>query len=314
MLILDNIEFKYPKTRGKKFGLAGISFAVQPGQIFILLGPNGAGKTTIIRILSGLILPQKGRVVVDGHDLYQEECKAHRAIGLVLGDERTFYYRLSGAQNLEFFGGLYGLRRSFLKKRVKEVLSLVGLEDNARLQFMRYSTGMKKRLSLARAILHNPSVLLLDEPNSGVDPESAMKIRGMISGFEKEGRTIFLTTHDMDEAERMSHTIGFIKEGSLVRVGPLDDYKRIIQKKRFVVEFAREAFTDSAVAGRFVEEAKKAVKGGTVNLADNRLVIDSHEPFDINSVLSLIVKQGLKVERANSVEPSLEEVFIELAK
>ncbi|MCX6827145.1 MAG: ABC transporter ATP-binding protein, partial [candidate division Zixibacteria bacterium] len=145
MIILEEIDFKYPKR--KQFALSGVSFAVQPGQIFTLLGPNGAGKTTLIRILSGLIIPQKGIASICGHDLQLDEYNARKSIGLVLGDERTFYFRLSGAQNLEFFGGLYGIKRQELKKRIIEVMGMVGLQDDAKLQYMRYSSGMKKRLS-----------------------------------------------------------------------------------------------------------------------------------------------------------------------
>jgi len=217
MLTLSNINFKYPK-RGK-FALDDISFSIIPGEIFTLLGPNGAGKTTLIRILSGLIIPHEGKVDICGFDMLTKEYQARRMIGLVLGEERTFYYRLSGAQNLEFFGGLYGIKRSILKKKIVEVLEMVGLEDDAKLQYMRFSNGMKKRLSMARALLHNPEVLLLDEPNSGVDPLSAKSIRDIIFSLKKQNKTILLTTHDMEEAEKMSDHIGFLKDGRLIKIG-----------------------------------------------------------------------------------------------
>ena len=197
MVTLKNINFKYPKK--KQFALSDISLSISPGEIFTLLGPNGAGKTTIIRILSGLIVPHQGEVLISDNDLQKKEYQARKIIGLVLGDERTFYFRLSGAQNLEFFGGLYGIRRSLLKNKIYQVLALVGLENDAKLQYMRYSTGMKKRLSMARALLHDPDVLLLDEPNSGVDPHSAKSIREIIFTLKEKNKTILLTTHDMEE-------------------------------------------------------------------------------------------------------------------
>jgi len=153
---LKNISYKYPKKDG--FALSDITFAIQSGEIFTLLGPNGSGKTTLIRIISGLILPKSGTVAICGHNIQTDEYKARKSLGLVLGDERTFYFRLSGAQNLEFFGGLYGIPRSQLKKKIVEALEMVGLEDNAKLQYMRYSTGMRKRLNMARALLHDPEV------------------------------------------------------------------------------------------------------------------------------------------------------------
>lgn len=150
MLLMQSVRFKYSKK--DDFALDDLSFSIRPGEIFSLLGPNGAGKTTIIRILSGLILPQHGTASVCGFDLRQREYDARRSIGLVIGDERTFYFRLSGAQNLEFFGGLYGIKRAVLKKKVLEVLHKVGLEKDANLQYMRYSTGMKKRLNIKEVI------------------------------------------------------------------------------------------------------------------------------------------------------------------
>ncbi|MCP4569935.1 MAG: ABC transporter ATP-binding protein [FCB group bacterium] len=314
MLTFENIEYKYPKNRKRQFALKDISFAVEPGKIFTLLGPNGAGKTTIIRILSGLILPQKGNITICGHDMRRDEYKARRTIGLVLGDERTFYYRLSGRQNLEFFGGLYGLSRSQVKHRVDEVLDWVGLTDDGPKQFMRYSTGLKKRLSLARALLHDPPVLLLDEPNSGVDPESALKIREMIGKFKKEKRTIFLTTHDMEEAEKLSDTIGFLREGELIRKGPLDDYKKTISRKTFVVEFDRSDQTSDQTLEGMLDELRAMTVGQLLSIEGNRLTVEYNGNFDINPVLAAIVRHGLKVERTNTVDPSLEEVFIQLVR
>ena len=234
MVLLDAIEFKYPKR--KQFSLSEISLAVPSGEIFTLLGPNGAGKTTLIRILSGLILPHKGTVSIRGYDVQRQEYEARRAIGLVLGDERTFYFRLSGAQNLEFFGGLYGLSRQTLRKRVPEVLDLVGLKKDAQLQFMRYSTGMRKRLNMARALLHDPQVLLLDEPNGGVDPESARNIRQTILDLKQQGRTILLTTHVMDEAERADR-IGLMRQGRLIDEGRPQELK-----EKYGVETIEEVF------------------------------------------------------------------------
>jgi ABC-2 type transport system ATP-binding protein len=170
MIHIKNLSYSYPKKKSFVLTLSG--YSAKSAEISAILGPNGSGKTTLIRILVGLIIPRNGKVLICGCDLRSHEQKARKRIGLVLGDERTFYFRLSGAQNLEFFGGLYGLNGSTLKKSVTKVLEAVGLQDDAKFQYMRYSTGMKKRLAIARALLHDPQVLLLDEPNSGVDPHS----------------------------------------------------------------------------------------------------------------------------------------------
>ncbi len=312
MLELSKISFHYP--RRKDFSLSNISFEIKPGEIFTLLGPNGAGKTTLIRILSGLIIPQSGNVTVCNHDTQLSEYEARRAIGLVLGDERTFYFRLSGAQNLEFFGGLYGMRRPQLKERIREVLEMVGLQDDARLQYMRYSTGMKKRLSMARALLHNPPVLLLDEPNSGVDPKSAKTIREIIFDLKKNYRTILLTTHDMDEAEKMSDRIGFLKEGRLIKIGTLEEFKGIIKKRRLEIEFAEERGLSGAVTmenliRRIIEISPLA----SVTINNSTLVINYNGSFDMSHVLGLVAEEGLNAIRTNTIEPSLEDIFIKLA-
>lgn len=312
MVILEDIRFKYPKR--KQFSLTDISFSISPGEIFTLLGPNGAGKTTLIRILSGLILPHKGTVSICGHDVLLREYDARKAIGLVLGDERTFYFRLSGAQNLEFFGGLFGVRRSVLRKRVQEVLQLVGLEKEAGLQFMRYSTGMRKRLNMARALLHEPQVLLLDEPNSGVDPESARKIRGIILELKEKGRTILLTTHNMEEAERMSDRIGFLKEGRLVKIGTVEDYKRLVRKRTFVVKFAPTTGLSEAQAQSIIAEIRKVTSFDGISFEDNRLTINFNGSFDVNGVLAVIWRNGARIESTNTYDASLEDVFMTLAR
>jgi ABC-2 type transport system ATP-binding protein len=312
MIILKNVNFRYPKKRD--FALLDISLNIIPGEVFSLLGPNGAGKTTVIRILSGLILPQSGTVKINGFDINIKECETRRSIGLVLGDERTFYFRLSGAQNLEFFGGLYGLQWSALKTRVKEVLELVGLEDHANLQYMRYSTGMKKRLALARALLHNPEVLLLDEPNSGVDPHSARKIREIIFSLKRDGRTILMTTHDMEEAEKMSDTIGFLKDGRLVKTGKVDEFKSLIEGKTLEIIFNnRFGINDAPILQNLIDDVKRNTICNSVSIRDNILRVIYNGSFDMTSALKIITRRGFDICKTNTVEATLEDVFIKLA-
>jgi ABC-2 type transport system ATP-binding protein len=312
MIIIKDLCFNYPKK--KDFALSEISCEIKPSEIFALLGLNGAGKTTLIRILSGLIIPQSGRVTVCGHDTQLNEYEARKSIGLVLGDERTFYFRLSGAQNLEFFGGLYGIKRARLKKRVMETLEIVGLQDDAKLQYMRYSSGMKKRLSMARALLHNPPVLLLDEPNSGVDPRSAKTIREIIFNLKKENRTMLLTTHDMEEAEKMSDRIGFLKEGKLIKIGSLEEFKAIIRKRRLEIEFDTEQGLIGATAlENIVRRITDFSPLTSVKLNNSTLIINYNGSFDMSRVLGLVAEEGLKTVRTNTIGPSLEDIFIKLA-
>ncbi|MEW5924440.1 MAG: ABC transporter ATP-binding protein, partial [Candidatus Zixiibacteriota bacterium] len=306
------ISYKYPKTDG--FTLPDIFIDIQPGEIFTLLGPNGSGKTTLIRIISGLILPRAGAVEICGYDINTEEYQARRTLGLVLGDERTFYFRLSGAQNLEFFGGLYGIPRSGLKSKIAEALEMVGLEDSAKLQYMRYSTGMRKRLNMARSLLHDPQVYLLDEPNSGVDPHSAKKLREIIFALKKRNKTILLTTHDMNEAEKMSDRIGYLKNGRLLKTGKVDEFKNIIGRRSLEIVFEVSATAvNSMLLDNLKSEIKRATSCYSVETEEGLLRINYNGSFDVNKALGLISRSGLSISRTNTREASLEDVFIKLA-
>jgi ABC-type multidrug transport system ATPase subunit len=262
----------------------------QTSRIFTLLGPNGAGKTTLLRIISGLIVPQSGTVTVCGYDMRTQEYQARACIGLVLGEERSFYYRLSGAQNLEFFGGLRGIPRGELKKQIVEMLQMVGLEKDAKLQYMRYSTGMKKRLALARALLHDPQVLLLDEPNSGIDPASARTIR-----------------------ERLSDRIGFLKEGKLLKVGTLAEFQSLGNKKRLEIDFNVGGEPIESRLYLLSQRIKAVTALSAITTIDNRLAITYNGSFDMSAVLAEVSASGLEVVRTNTYTASLEDVFIQLA-
>jgi ABC-2 type transport system ATP-binding protein len=194
--------------------VAGISFAVQRGEIFGLLGPNGAGKTTTIRLLTGQIDPTGGRASVAGCDVVKQRAQLKQRIGVVF-EEQNLYERLSARQNLAFSCWLYGVPR----RRIDEVLDLVRLRDRARDPVSKFSNGMRQRLMIARALLHQPPVLFLDEPTRGLDPLSARDVRQTITGLRAAGTTILLTTHLMDEADHLCNQVAFIVKGRLVASG-----------------------------------------------------------------------------------------------
>jgi len=189
----------------------GISFGIEPGEIFGFLGPNGAGKTTTIRMLTGQLLPTSGTAKVVGYDIVSERQKLKPKIGVVF-ESQNLYERMSARDNLIFFARLYRMG----KNRVNEVLAQVGLTERANDKVMKYSNGMKQRLLIARALLHEPEVLFLDEPTRGLDPHIARDIRKIVAGLSKAGMTIFLTTHYMEEADQLSHRVAFLDEGHLV--------------------------------------------------------------------------------------------------
>lgn len=199
------------KHYGSVQALAGISFSVAEGEIFGFLGHNGAGKTTTIRILTGRTRPTAGTARVAGHDVVSDLAWIKPLINLVF-EEQNLYERLTGQDNLRVFADLYGVPR----RRVGELLDLVGLSDAAKRRVKTYSSGMKQRLLVARALINQPRVLFLDEPTRGLDPASAREIRTIIRDLSQQGTTVFLTTHDMVEADDLCHRVAFLAMGRIV--------------------------------------------------------------------------------------------------
>ncbi len=199
------------KQYGAVQALAGISFSVAEGEVFGFLGHNGAGKTTTIRILTGRTKPTAGTARVAGHDVVSELPRIKPLINLVF-EEQNLYERLTGQDNLRVFADLYGVPR----RRAHELLALVGLADAAKRRVKTYSSGMKQRLLVARALINQPRVLFLDEPTRGLDPASAREIRTLIRDLSQQGTTVFLTTHDMVEADELCHRVAFLAMGRIV--------------------------------------------------------------------------------------------------
>src|SRR5438552_1336961 len=193
-----------------------VSLDIPLGEIHGLLGPNGAGKTTLVKILSTVLVPTSGRARVLGHDVVAEARAVRPVIGIVFGGERGLYWRLTGRQNLEYWGALYKLSGSRTKSRAQELLERVGLTDRADERVETYSRGMKQRLHLARGLVGDAKVLFLDEPTTGMDPLAAREFRKLVAELKAEGCTIFLTTHDMAEAEAVCDRVALIDRGRLV--------------------------------------------------------------------------------------------------
>jgi ABC-2 type transport system ATP-binding protein len=199
------------KNFGRVQALDGLSLAAEKNTVFGFLGPNGAGKTTTIRMLTGQLRPTSGSAQVVGCDIVEERQQLKPQIGVVF-EYQNIYERLSARDNLTFAARLYGVP----KRRISEVLEQVGLTDRARDRIKKYSNGMKQRLLIARALLHEPKVLFLDEPTRGLDPNVARDIRAIVSDLAKQGVTFFLTTHYMEEADQLSDRVAIIDQGSIV--------------------------------------------------------------------------------------------------
>lgn len=273
---------------GKKEAVAGVSFEVRRGEIFGLLGPNGAGKTTTIRMLTGQIDPSAGTAMVAGYNVVRERQQLKEHIGVVFEDQ-NLYERLSAWDNLEFACRLYGIVRS----RVDEVLELVRLRDRGKEQVQNFSNGMKQRLMIARALLHRPQVLFLDEPSRGLDPIAASEIRRTISQLSREGMTVLLTTHLMEEADQLCQRVAFVVGGRIVA----NDAPRALK-------LAQGTHTLTVT---LVNET--AGQNGQQTLEDYTLDMD-----DTNDQARLMqwMKQG-QIRAIRSAEGSLEDVFIQVA-
>lgn len=218
----------YPGPRGPVEALRGVTLAVQPGEFFGLFGPNGAGKTTFIRVLATLVTPAAGAARVAGWDVRRDAARVRAAIGLVFSNEHSFYGRLSGRQNLEFFGALQNLTPRAARGRAAELLAFFGLERAADAPVQSYSTGMRQKLNVARALLHDPAVVFLDEPTKGLDALTAEALRALLRRelVERQGKTILLTTHDLQEMEQLCNRVAIVESGRLRAVGAPADLAR----------------------------------------------------------------------------------------
>lgn len=210
-----------------------INLQVKKGEIFGLIGPNGAGKTTLIKMLTTLLWPTSGTILVNGHDPQVDEDEVKNSVGLVAGEDRSFYWRLTGRQNLEFFSALYGLTPGKTREKINSLLTEVHLLDAADNMFYSYSSGMKQKLSLARGLLCDPAVLFLDEPTKSVDALTARDLRRFIKeGLRgKKSQTVFLTTHHLEEAELLCDRLAIIDKGKIVFCGTIADLRNVSTSK-----------------------------------------------------------------------------------
>jgi ABC-2 type transport system ATP-binding protein len=233
---MEGIRVREIRKRFRKVqALDGVSLDVEPGEVVALLGPNGAGKSSLIRILGTTVLPDSGSATVAGHDVVQDSVAARRSLGLMIGDERSHYWRISARRNLAFFGVLAGLSRRQAAARAARLLDAVGLTDAADRPVLGYSSGMRARLSLARALLADPPLLLLDEPTRNLDPLSAARFRESASRLASERQTgIFFATHDLHEAVAMSTRILVLSAGRIVLEEPARDLDAVRLESAFL--------------------------------------------------------------------------------
>lgn len=294
------------KDLTKKFGeltaVKRLSISVKPGEVFGFLGPNGAGKTTTIRMLCALIKPTQGSARVAGYTLGSEDDQIRRNVG-ILTESPGLYDRLSAERNLDFFAQLYAIED--VAGKVAQYLKMLGLWERRHEAVGTFSKGMRQKLAIARALLHEPDVLFLDEPTSGLDPEAARLVHDFLEGLKRKGRTIFITTHNLDEADRLCDRIA-VFNGELLALDTPSALKLQLYGRAVVFHLTQpgEQFVERVTAFSFVESAEAI---------ENRILVRLDDPEVQNPALvRALVEAGAEIQFVGEIRKSLEDVYLQL--
>jgi ABC-2 type transport system ATP-binding protein len=294
------------KSYGATLAVVDMTFQMERGEFFGLLGPNGAGKTTTIGMLAGLIEPTSGRLTIDGLDPTLDPKGVKAKLGIVPQDFAV-YPSLSARENLSFFGRIYGLWGDRLEVRIREVLNTVQLSDRAREPVSAFSNGMKRRLNIAIGLVHEPSILILDEPTVGVDAQSRNAILESLELLNRAGVTMLYTTHYMEEATRLCHRVAIVDRGRLIALDTPSELARSVGQGFLLIEFA------GGVDAVFVQRLEQLGKVRITNLERSgiQLETDSREKA-LKELVALAEESGVHVKTVNILEPNLEAVFLHL--
>jgi ABC-2 type transport system ATP-binding protein len=306
---LQVLEVKQLTKSFKGFeAVKNVSFSVQKGESYGLLGPNGAGKTTTIQMISGLFPPSSGSIEIAGIDMVRQPKHGQGLLGIV-PQEIALYQTMSARENLSFWGRMYGLRGNHLQKRIDGVLEIIGLADRAKEKVETFSGGMKRRVNIGAAILHNPELLIMDEPTVGIDPQSRSHILETVKKLNAEGMTVIYTSHYMEEVEYLCEKIGIMDQGKFITSGTISELRETIgDRSRIVMNFSGSHELESIKTTLPPEIQEKDLL-----MNQNELAVFHKEPQKILSeLIQSVTGAGIEIASVEIVEPNLESVFLHL--
>ncbi|MGB3341782.1 MAG: ATP-binding cassette domain-containing protein [bacterium] len=310
IILTDLIKVFKKKRKDEVRAVDGVSMEIKEGELFGLLGPNGAGKTTLIKCISTLLIPDAGTATVGGADIHKDPLGVRRMIGVLTGGERSLYWKLTPPENLKYFAALYGVPRKKTAERIDYLLDLMELKHKSHERVERLSSGMKQKLSIARTLIHDPPILLIDEPTLGLDPYFARFIRGFIKKelHDKSGKTILLTTHYMDEADELCERVAFMYSGKVTALDTPVLLKKSMSQEQ-VLEVKCLGDLDKNAFGRMNEEM-----GISITKSDGLtyIRISTENPEDLLNRVIDTVHEYVKVLSVNVTTPTLEDVFVHL--
>jgi ABC-2 type transport system ATP-binding protein len=285
-----------------------VSFDIESGEILSLLGPNGAGKTTTISIMSGLLGPTSGEVLIAGHSIHADPIDAKRLIGVV-PDEIALYSTITARENLAFWGKMYGLRGQKLQQRINAVLEIAGLTDRANEKVETFSGGMKRRLNIAASLIHEPKIIFMDEPTVGIDPQSRRRILDTVIELNRQGLTVLYTTHYLEEAQELSNRVGIIDHGQLIAIGTQEELRKLVNNFDTIRLEVSSQMSNEETAG-----ALSQLPGVHRAYSENGHIV--LQTPDASLLLSSLVAQanrgGTSIKKLEIQESNLEAVFLHL--
>lgn len=291
--------------------LDGVDLEVKEGEFFGLLGPNGAGKTTLIKLLCCLVLPSSGTARVFGHDILREEQAVKNLVGLVSSEERSFFWRLTGRENLQFFASLYHLSGPQANKSINELLNLAGLADEGDIRFQNYSTGMRQKLAIARGLISQPQVLFVDEPTRSLDPVSAQTVRNFFKErVAGEGKTVVLATHNLNEAEQLCDRLAIVDHGHIIALGTVKELRSLFQSHEgceLQVRHLSEPFLPRLRQIDGVIDCQISNKYNGISILKLKL---SSRLAVLPQVLQIMVQNNIEICDCQLHELPLEEIFV----